>query len=496
MAVSPCSPAYPAAIGVLLMLAGASVHAGTVADKDLLSADSNSNEWLMYGRTYDSQRFSPLAQITPANVSRLRPEWAFSTGGQLGGLEATPLIHDGVLYISADYARVFAVDARTGTTKWSYESKYDDALEAKLCCGPVNRGLAIFGDLVYVATLDAKLVALDKDTGAVVWEKVFGDWRASYVSTGAPLVVKGKVIVGHAGAEYGVRGYIKAFDAVTGEELWQTFAIPAPGEKGNDSWPEETWKTGGASTWLTGAFDPELNLVYWGTGNPGPWNSDLRKGDNLWSSSMIAVDADTGKFKWGYQFTPNDAWDYDGNNTPILTDLTVDGKTVKAAIQSNRNGFLYALDRTNGKFLYAVPTVPDINWTTGLDPKTGRPTVNEETRALSGGKTVEPVIPGLEGGTNWFPIAFNPDLNYVFLNSNDWAMSLTAWPAEDVVYKEGDVYMGVDYQMYRHKDHVGRTMAFDLAKREFVWETSNPLPLFSGILATKTGLLFTGDQRG
>ena len=337
---------------------------------------------------------------------------------------------------------------------------------------------------------------LDKDTGEVVWEKVFGDWKASYVSTGAPLVVKDKVIVGHAGAEYGVRGYLKAFNAVSGEELWTTFMIPGPGESGNDSWPGDTWKTGGGSTWLTGVYDLELDLVYWGTGNPGPWNSDLRKGDNLWSCALVAVDPDTGKLKWGYQYTPNDAWDYDGNNAPVLVDVEVDGKPVKAAVQANRNGFLYVLDRTDGKFIYAKPTVPGINWTAGLNPKTGRPIVNEAKRPMSGGETVEGIVPGLEGGTNWFPIAYNPDLNYVFLNSNDWAMSLTAWKPEDVVYTEGDLYMGVDYQMYRHKEHVGRVMAFDLNKGEFVWETSSPLPLFAGLLATRSGLVFTGDQRG
>ncbi|MFO1350461.1 MAG: PQQ-dependent dehydrogenase, methanol/ethanol family [Gammaproteobacteria bacterium] len=479
-----------------VLLGVSAAQARPVSDDDLANAAGNTSEWLMYGRTYDNHRYVPLAKITPENVSKLRPVWAFSTGGQLGGLEATPLVHDGMIYLSADYSRVFAIDARTGVMKWSYVPEFDEALPAKLCCGPINRGVALYGDLVYVATLDARLIALNKDDGKVVWEKPVGNWKASYTATGAPLVVNGKVISGIAGAEYGVRGYLKAFDAKTGDEAWTTYTIPAPGEKGSDTWPGETWKTGGASTWITGVYDPALNLLYWGTGNPGPWNSDLRKGDNLWSSSLLGLDPATGAFKWGFQYTPNDAWDYDGNCAPVLVDLMVNGMIHKAAVQANRNGFLYALDRASGKFLYAKPTVPGINWTTGIDPETGRPAINEAMRPKSGGAKVERIVPGLEGGTNWFPIAYNPDLHYVILNSNDWAMALTAWPPEKVTYKEGDVYMGVDFKMYRTKDVIGRTMAFDLGKGEFVWETPNPLPLFAGVLTTQSGLVFTGDQRG
>ncbi|MEZ5590615.1 MAG: PQQ-dependent dehydrogenase, methanol/ethanol family [Gammaproteobacteria bacterium] len=490
MQISPCSLALTMCLG---LTAGSPALA--VSEADILQAAGNTSEWLTYGRTYDNQRYVPLTQITPDNVAGLRPIWTLSTGS-LDGLEATPLLSDGVLYFSGDYAHVFAVDARSGILKWRYQPEYEEGLEAKLCCGPVNRGVALAGDLVYVTTLDARLVALNKTDGSVVWEKTIGDWQAGYTATAAPLLVKDKILVGIAGAEYGVRGYIKALDAKSGEEAWTTYTIPAPGEPGNDSWPGETWKTGGASTWVTGVYDPDLNLVYWGTGNPGPWNSDLRKGDNLWSSAIIAMNADSGKIEWGYQYTPNDAWDYDGNCAPILADISINGELRKVAVQANRNGFLYVLDRTNGEFIYAKPTVPGINWTTGLDPQTGRPAVNEDMRPLSGGKTVEPIIPGLEGGTNWFPIAYNPELNYVFLNSNDWAMAMTAWPGDKVTYNPGDIYMGVDFQMYRTKDHIGRVMAFDLNSGEFAWETPNPLPLFAGILATQSGLIFTGDQRG
>ncbi len=477
-------------------LASSSGQAKPVTTEDLLQADSNRAEWLMYGRDYHNQRFSPLTEITPQNVAKLRPVWAFSTGGKFGGLEATPLLRDGVLYFSADYARVFAIDARTGVMLWTYEPKYDPGLDAMLCCGPINRGVALKEDHVFVETLDARLVALNRADGTVAWEQKVGDWQAGITATVAPLVVKDHVIAGMSGGEYGARGYLKSYNAATGELEWTTYTVPAAGEPGSETWPGETWKVGGGPTWVTGAYDPELNTLYWGTGNPGPWNSDLRKGDNLWTCSLLALNPDDGKIKWGFQYTPNDAWDYDGNPAPILIDVTIDGKPVKAAVESNRNGFLYVLNRETGKFIYAVPTVEGINWTTGLDPVTGRPTVVESKKPVSGGGKTEPIIPGLEGGTNWFPTAYNPDLGLFFMATNHWAMGLTAWPADKVNYKPGDVYMGVDYQMYRLGDTIGHIKAFDVAKKKFVWDSPNPLFLFSGLLATKSGLVFAGDQRG
>ncbi|CAN0366171.1 unnamed protein product, partial [Phaeothamnion confervicola] len=288
-------------------------------DADLVKADKNRSEWLIYGRTYDNQRFSQLTQITPKNVSQLRPIWAMSLG-TLDGLEATPLMHDGTLYVTGAYASVFAHDARNGRLLWKYAPEQPEGLGTVLCCGPVNRGAAIHGDLIYVLTLDAKLIALNRKDGKVAWTRTLGDWKAGVSATGAPYVVKGMVIAGIAGGEYGVRGYIKAFDAVSGAEKWTTYTIPGPGDAGNDTWPGETWKTGGGATWQSGAFDPELNLLYWGTGNPGPWNPDLREGDNKWTASLIALNPDNGRIQWGYQYTPNDGWDYDGNNAPILAD--------------------------------------------------------------------------------------------------------------------------------------------------------------------------------
>ncbi len=467
-----------------------------VTDQVLLGAQENAGEWLMYGRNYLNQRFSPLDKISKENVTQLKPTFAYSTGGKFAGLEATPLYRDGTLYFTGDYSRVFALDARTGTVRWYWEPQYEDGLESVLCCGPVNRGLAMYGDKVYVATLDARLVALNMSDGSVAWEQKIDDWKNAYSATGAPLVVKGKVITGVAGAEYGIRGYIRAYDAETGKEVWTRHTIPAPGEPGSDTWPGETWKTGGASTWQTGSYDPETNTLFWGTGNPGPWNSDLRKGDNKWSCSLLAIDPDTGEIKWGYQYTPNDAWDYDGNNAPVLLDVGIDGRPRKVAVQANRNGFLYVIDRVTGEFIYATNTIDGINWTNGLDPKTGRPNPNESMRPKSGGDKVEGIVPGLEGGTNWFPIAANPEKGIVYLNTNDWSMSLKAWKPEDVVYKAGQVYMGVDYQMYRHKDKTGYLKAFDVSSKKWLWELPSALPMFAGVLATKSGLLFTGDQLG
>lgn len=480
-----------------VMLATPAAQAGPVTTDDLLKAQDNTAEWLMYGRDYRNWRYSPLTELTPQNVAQLRPVWTMSTGGQLGGLEATPLFRDGVLYFSADYARVFAIDARSGNIVWHYEPEYDQGLNAVLCCGPIHRGVAIKDDLIYVAQLDAKLVALNRADGKVAWEAKIDDWSKGITTNSAPLIVGDHVIVGISGGEFGARGYLKSYDAKTGALQWTTYTIPAPGEPGSETWPkDDSWKTGGGPTWLTGSYDAQTNTLYWGIGNPAPWSTDRIPGDNLWTDCMMALDPDTGKMKWAFQYTPNDAWDYDGMATPILVDVTIDGKPVKAAVVSNRNGFFYAIDRSSGKFIYAFPLVEGINWTSGIDPVTGRPNVREEMKPKSGGPTVEPIVPGLEGGTNWFPPAYDPDLGYFFTSVNQWGMGLTAWEKKKLTYKPGDWYVGVDYQMYRMGDTIGHIKAIDIANKKVVWDVPSSLPLFSGMLVTKGGVLFTGDQRG
>jgi alcohol dehydrogenase (cytochrome c) len=468
-----------------------------VTSDDLVKAQENAGEWLTYGRNYRNWRYSPLSEITPDNAAKLAPVWAMSTGGQFGGLEATPLFRDGVLYFTADYARTFAVDAKSGNIIWRYEPEYEQGFNAVLCCGPISRGLALKDDLVIVARLDSKLVALNRADGKVAWEAKIDDWKNGVTTNSAPLIVKDHVIIGVSGGEYGVRGYLKSFNAKTGALEWQTFTIPAPGEPGSETWPkDDSWKRGGGPTWLTGSYDADTNTLYWGIGNPGSWQADTHPGDNLWTDCMLSLDPDTGKIKWGYQYTPNDAWDYDGMATPILVDTTIDGKPAKVAVVSNRNGYFYAIDRTNGKFLYAMPLVEGINWTTGLDPKTGKPTINDAMKPKSNGKIVQPIVPGLEGGTNWFPPAYDPDLGLLFVAVNQWGMGLTSWEKGKLQYKPGDQYLGVDYQMYRMGDTIGHLKAIDVANKKVVWDAPSPLPLFAGLLVTKGGVLFTGDQRG
>jgi alcohol dehydrogenase (cytochrome c) len=472
-------------------------QAGPVTTDDLLKAQDNSGEWLMYGRDYRNWRYSPLEEITPDNAAKLTPVWALSTGGEFAGLEATPLFHDGVLYFSADYARVFAVDARSGRVLWHYEPEYEEGLSTMLCCGPIHRGVALKDNLVYVARLDARLVAINAADGNIVWEQKIDEWQNGVTTNGAPLVVKDHVIVGVSGGEYGVRGYLKSFNAKTGALEWQTYTIPAPGEGGSETWPkDDSWKTGGGPTWLTGSYDADTNTLYWGIGNPGSWQADQHPGDNLWTDSTLALDPDTGKIKWGYQYTPNDSWDYDGMATPILIDTTIDGKPTKTWAVSNRNGYFYVLDRTNGKFLYALPMVEGINWTSGLDPKTGKPEINTAMKPKQGGATVEPIVPGLEGGTNWYPPAYDPELGLFFVSVNQWGMGLTAWEKGKLAYNPGEVFMGVDYQMYRMGDTIGHLRAIDVAGKKIVWDVPSPLPLFAGMLVTKGGVLFTGDLRG
>ena len=483
------------AAALLLGLAGA--RADPISAGDLVGAQARSGEWLMYGRDYRNWRYSPLSEITPQNVARMHPIWAMSTGGQLGGLEATPLMHDGVLYFTADYARVFAVDARSGNILWRYEPTYETGFDAVLCCGPIHRGVALKDDRVYVARLDAHLLALDRRDGKIVWDQKIDEWRNGVTTNSAPLIIDDHVIIGVSGGEYGVRGYLKSYNGKTGALEWTTYMVPAPGEPGSETWPkDDSWKKGGGPTWLTGSYDAQTRTLYWGVGNPASWIAETHPGDNLWTDSLLALDPDTGKIKWGYQYTPNDAWDYDGMATPVLVDTQIDGKPVKAAIVSNRNGFFYAIDRTTGKFLYALPLVDGINWTTGLDPVTGRPTINEAKKPKAGGPQVKPIVPGLEGGTNWFPPAYDPENGIFYTAVNQWGMGLQAWEKKKLLYKPGDAYMGADYQMYRMGDTIGRVKAVDVKNKKVLWDVPSALPMFAGMLVTKGGLLFTGDQRG
>jgi alcohol dehydrogenase (cytochrome c) len=490
--------AGPLALLLILALLAPGVGAREVTYQDLLKADEATSDWLMYSRTYDGQRYVRLNQINLTTVQRLRPAWVFPTGGDNRGLEATPLIHDGVIYLGADQSRVFALDARTGLARWRYDPGLSKDVERVYCCGSNNRGVALLGNLVYVGTMDARLVALHADTGRVAWEARVADWEQGYSVTGAPLVVKDMVLSGVAGGEFGIRGFVRAFDARTGAVRWTAYVIPGPGEPGHETWPGDTWKNGGGSTWTTGVFDPQLNLVYWNTGNAGPWNCQVRKGDNKWTAGTVALDADTGSIRWGFQYTPWDCWDYDSVSTPVLVDVTIGGKPVKALLHYDKNGYFYVLDRTNGAFVYGEPIVPGINWAKGLDPVTGRPIVNPEMIAQSGGPEVAPIIPSLEGAIDWQPLAWNPDLRYIFFMSNNWAMGYKFW-AEDKFSPptKGEWFLGADYQQYiSHPGQTGNFVAVDVPNRKVVWRVTSPAPFWAGAVATSGGLVFTGDMRG
>lgn len=397
---------------LVLSLVAISLAAAQVTEPRLREARNEPGAWLMYGRDYRAWRYSESAEINTSNVQRLAPKWIFQTGVP-GNMEATPLVFDGMMYFTAPLNHAFALDLLTGRQMWRYSKPVPQG--AKGCCGTPNRGFAALGDRLYKVNFQGTLVALDAPTGKVVWETEVADYRKGFSLTVAPLVVNNKVIVGIAGAEFGVRGYLDAYDAVTGKRAWRFYTVPAAGEPGGETWGGDSWKRGGGSTWVPGSYDPELNLIYWGTGNPGPdMNGDVRPGDNLYTCSIVALDADTGKLKWYFQFTPHDVHDWDATEDLPLVDLSLDGKMVKAVIQANRNGHFYPLDRTNGKLL-AAKGYTKVTWTSGFDAK-GRPIlVPGQDPTEEGNRS----CPGLGGGHNWQPTAYSPRTGLYYFGSTD-----------------------------------------------------------------------------
>jgi alcohol dehydrogenase (cytochrome c) len=372
---------------ILFMLALPAVQAQVTSDR-LVRAANEAQNWLTYSGGYFSQRHTPLRQVDLTNVKNLEMKWVLQNQ-VFGAWQSTPLVVDGVMYVTQRPNDVLAVDAQTGRAFWQY--RYTVSPEARVCCGSNNRGVAILGDMLYMGTLDAHLVAIDAKNGRPLWNVAVGDPKLGYSITMAPLVVKDKVLVGVGGGEYGIRGFIAAFDAKTGKQAWRFYTIPGPGEPGHETWKGDAWKTGGGSIWVTPSYDPALNLTYWGVGNPGPdWNSDQRPGDNLYTDSVVALDADTGALKWHFQFTPNDTYDYDAVQVAVLADITWLGKPLRALFWANRNGFFYVLDRATGRFLSGVPFVK-VNWASHLDER-GRPVQTPQPPG-------EPTWPGNQGGT-------------------------------------------------------------------------------------------------
>jgi alcohol dehydrogenase (cytochrome c) len=400
----------------------------------LLNAAKESRNWLMYGGDYFSNRFSSLTQITPANAKTLNLAWVFQSP-VAGSWEATPLVVDGIMYVTQRPNDVVALDAATGRVFWIYS--YNNASDVKVCCGANNRGLAILGDTLFMGTLDDHLVAIDAKSGRLVWKTEVADSKAGYSVTVAPLAFKDKVIVGVGGGEYGIRGFIAAFDARTGKQLWKFYTIPGPGEPGHETWEAcppnspycdpEAWKHGSGSVWVTGSFDPALNLTYWGIGNVGPdYNGDQRPGDNLYTASVVALDADTGQLRWHYQFTPHDRYDYDSVQVPVLADITWKGAPLNAMLWANRNGNFYVLDRATGKFLLGKPFVK-VNWMSGFDEK-GRPIQTPQPPGM-------PTYPAVQGGSNWYSPSYSPRTGLMYVSSwEDQGMFFGGTPVE---YKEG-----------------------------------------------------------
>ena len=496
------------AVGSVLVALAAAVATLTaqqpVTSARIQASAKEPQNWLTYSGSYNGQRFTTLEQITPANVKNLNLEWVFQVRslGAADKFEATPIVVDGIMYTVSPPNDVVALDAITGRQFWRYN--HTVAQEARPCCGRVNRGVAILGNSLFMGTLDGRVVALNAKTGEVQWNVAIDRPEAGYALTVAPLVVKDKVIVGPAGGEFGIRGYIVALDPKTGKELWRFYTVPAPGEPGSETWSGDAWKRGGGPIWTTGSYDPELNLMYWGVGNPGPdWNGDGRPGDNLYTDSVIALDPDTGKLKWHYQYTPHDEFDYDATQIPVLADIQFNGQPRKVLMQANRNGVFYVLDRTNGQFLKAAPFTR-VNWVNGWDAK-GRP-----NRVLSPTPEGTLVYPNNQGATNWYSPSFSPRTGLFYIPT--WADTYSVYrktPGKDAVsFAEGQFFAGTFPTMTLPpmvgaatntrlpQEGYGTIQAVDPKTGERKWEFRMLDVTDSGILSTATDLVFAGGREG
>jgi len=489
---------------LLAMMAPFAMHAQVTYDR-LLNAAKEPQNWLTYSGGYSSNRHSLLTQIDQNNVKRLQIAWLFQGDSSLQNFEATPLVADGVMYFTQPINDVVAADAKTGRVYWLY--RHNLPADIKPCCGSVNRGVAVAGDRVFYGTLDGQLIALDAKTGKELWvNTVTPNYADGYSLTMAPLIIKDKVVVGVAGGEYGIRGWVAAFEPATGKEIWRFNTIPGPGDPNHDSWPNKSWETGGGPVWLTGSYDPELNLTYWGVGNPGPdWNPKQREGDNLYSSSVIALDADTGKLKWHYQFTPNDGYDYDSVQIPVLADIDWQGQPAKVMMWANRNGYFYVLDRVTGKFLLGEPFVK-VNWASGLDPN-GRPIQTPQPPGM-------PTWPGNQGGTNWYPPAFSPRTGFFYVSV--WENYATIYRKEEQEYTPGRNFLGGGFTVvtptpgapnigigrrgpinnWTNEVGSGATVAIDPRTGKRAWTFPQFDVTDAGMLTTATDLLFTGGREG
>ena len=503
-------------LSMVVSLAISGMANANVTDKDILNDQMTTEDVVSYGLGLKGQRYSPLKKINTDTVKDMRTAWVFSLGGEKQrGQESQPLIKDGVMYVTGSYSRVFAIDARTGEELWQYDARLPDGIMP--CCDVINRGVALYGDLVIFATLDAKLVALNKDTGKVVWKKKVEDYKAGYSITAAPIIVKGKVITGVAGGEFGIIGKVRAYDAKNGKIVWERPTVEghmgyiwkngkktengiSGGEIGK-TWGGDSWKHGGAAPWNGGTYDADVDLLFFGTGNPASWNSYTRPGDNYFSSSRLAIDPDTGKIEWHFQTTPNDGWDYDGVSELISFNYKQNGKTIKAAATADKNGFFYVLNRENGDFIRGFPFVDKITWASGLDKKTGRPIYIDKNRPgnpadSKDGKKGTAVVaaPSFLGGKNWMPMAYSKDTELFYVPSNEMEMDLWNEPG---TYKKGAAYMAAGFTLQPiNEDYVGVLRAMDPKTGKEAWRYKNSAPLWGGVLTTAGNLVFFGTPEG
>ncbi|VWX37176.1 Quinoprotein alcohol dehydrogenase (cytochrome c) [Limnobacter sp. 130] len=497
---------------VATALAIPAVASAAVTDAMIQNDAKSTGDVLSWGIGTEGQRYSPLKDINVANVGKLVPAWSFSFGGEKQrGQESQPLIHDGKMFVTGSYSRIYALDASTGEKLWKYEHRLPEGIMP--CCDVVNRGAALYDNLVIFATLDAQLIALDQNTGKVVWKDKIDDYAAGYSNTAAPIIANGLVLTGVSGGEFGVVGRVEARNAKTGEMVWlrptveghMGYTYDKDGNKKeagisgttNATWKGDMWKTGGAATWLGGSYDSKTGLAYFGTGNPAPWNSHLRPGDNLYSTSTVAVDVKTGQIKWHYQSTPNDGWDYDGVNEFITFDMN--GKRVGA--KADRNGFMYVNDATTGKLENAFPFVKKITWAKGIDLKTGRPIFDPANRpgdpTKMDGKKGETVFsaPSFLGGKNQQPMAYSPDTGLFYVPANEWGMEI--WN-EPITYKKGAAYLGAGFTIKTLPgfDYIGALRAMNPKTGKIEWEITNNAPLWGGVLTTGGNLVFWGTPEG
>lgn len=502
---------FATASALALSLSIAQPSLADVTIDDIVKDAETTADVVSNGLGPEGQRYSPLKTINKDNVANLVPAWAMSLGGEkMRGQETQPLVKDGVMYITGSYSRAWAIDTKTGKEIWQYDARLPEGILP--CCDVINRGGALIGGKFIFGTLDAKLVALDAKTGKVVWSKKIDDFKAGYSYTAAPLVVPSEkhgplLVTGVSGGEFGIVGRVEARKADTGDLVWSRPTIEGhmgmlngkestmTGKKGA-TWPGDLWKTGGGATWLGGTYDPETKLIFMGTGNPAPWNSHMRPGDNLYSCSRLALDPETGEIKWHFQTTPNDGWDYDGVNEVVSFDLN----GTKAAATADRNGYLYVLNRENGKFIGGYPFVSKITWAKGLD-KDGRPIYDPANRPgnpkdAKDGKKGSSIfaIPSFLGGKNWMPMAYSKDTKLFYIPSNEWGMDL--WN-EPVTYKKGAAYLGAGFTIKPiFDDHIGSLKAMDPATGQVKWEYKNPAPLWGGVMTTAGGLVFFGTPEG